>query len=86
MGNHDYSVLCIATDFTIGADRNRFGTLLDKLQSDHLQGYDCYSKTLTSAFHLLVNWKPGNSFTGHGGMEYLSQQSTIVVALLRETL
>jgi Zinc knuckle len=65
--NNDAYQCYIATAFMIGADRNRFGTLLDKLQNDHLQGYDCYPKTLTSAFHLLVNWKPGNSFTGHGG-------------------
>jgi Zinc knuckle len=54
----------VATAFILGADWNCFRKLLDKLQNDHLQGYNGYPKTLTSAYHLLVNWK-GDSSAGY---------------------
>jgi hypothetical protein len=54
----------IGAAFILGADRNCFGKLLDKLQNDHLQGYNGYPKSLTSAYHLLVNWK-GEPIAGH---------------------
>jgi hypothetical protein len=47
-----------ATAFLLGADRSQFGKLLDKLQNDYLQGYsDCYPKTVTDAYNLLINEK-----------------------------
>ena len=51
---------CIATAFLMGTDQNWFGKLLDKLQNDYLQGYNCYSKSLSAAYNLLVNWKAEN--------------------------
>jgi Zinc knuckle len=47
----------LAIAFLNGADRNRYGKLLDRLQNDYLQGQDGYPKTLTGAYHLLTNWK-----------------------------
>jgi hypothetical protein len=47
----------IAVAFVLGADKNRFGQLIDKLQNDLLQGYDGYPKTLSAAYHLISNWR-----------------------------
>ena len=47
----------LATAFILGADRDRFGKLVDKLQNDFLQGYVGYPKTVSSAYHLLANWR-----------------------------
>ena len=47
----------LAIAFLTGADRMRYGKLLDELQNDYLQGYDGYPKTLSSAYHRLTNWK-----------------------------
>jgi hypothetical protein len=44
--------------FFNGSDRSRFGSLLDRLQNDYLQGHNGYPRTLTMAYHLLTNWKP----------------------------
>jgi hypothetical protein len=49
--------------FLLGADRARYGRLIEGLENDYLQGQDRYPKTITSAFNLLINWKQGNTRT-----------------------
>jgi hypothetical protein len=46
-----------AMAFLLGADRNRFGKLIEDLENEFLRGHDDFPKTLTSAYHLLTNWK-----------------------------
>jgi len=48
----------LAIAFLNGSDRSRFGSLIDRLQNDYLQGHNGYPRTLTMAYHLLTNWKP----------------------------
>jgi len=55
----------LAIAFVTGADRTRFGRLIEKLQNDYLQGYDGYPKTLSTAYQLLTNWKQ-ESFKSSG--------------------
>ncbi|KAL7559814.1 hypothetical protein ACA910_003978 [Epithemia clementina (nom. ined.)] len=47
----------LAFAFLAGADRTRYGRLLENLENDFLQGQDRYPKTVTAAYNLLVNWK-----------------------------
>jgi hypothetical protein len=51
----------LAVAFLSGSDRARFGCLLDRLQNDYLQGNNAYPRTLSSAYHLLTNWKSETS-------------------------
>jgi hypothetical protein len=55
----------IATAFLIRADQNRFSVLLDKLQNNHLQGYNGFPETLSAAYNLLANWKSKTQQGGH---------------------
>jgi hypothetical protein len=48
----------LAIAFLDGSDHSRFGSLLDRLQSDYLQGKNGYPCTLTMAYHLQTNWEP----------------------------
>jgi len=43
--------------FILGADRGRFGKLIEDLKNSHTQGTDKCTKDLTMACKLLVNWK-----------------------------
>jgi hypothetical protein len=46
----------LAAAIMIGADRSRFGTLLEDLQNDYLQKRDNYPKTMAESYNLLTNW------------------------------
>ena len=50
----EYSLACA---FILGADKIRFGKLLEDLENSYTQGDDKYPKTMTDAYKLLVNWK-----------------------------
>jgi hypothetical protein len=47
----------LAVAFLLGADRNRYGKMVEDLENDFLQGQNNYPRTLTAAYHLLTNWK-----------------------------
>ena len=47
----------LATAFLMGADRNRFGKLIEDLENAHLLGDDTYPKTINEAYNLLSHWK-----------------------------
>jgi Zinc knuckle len=53
----------IATALILGADRSRFGKLIDKMQNDYLQGYNSYPKSMAAAMNLMVNWKQESNQT-----------------------
>jgi hypothetical protein len=46
----------LAVAIMIGADRSRFGTLLEDLQNNYLQKRDNYPKTMAESYNLLTNW------------------------------
>lgn len=50
----EYSLACA---FILGADRTRFGKLVEDLENSYTQGQDKYPKTMTDTYKLLVNWK-----------------------------
>jgi hypothetical protein len=59
----------------IGADRSRFGTLLEDLQNDYLQKRDNYPKTMAESYNLLTNWctdarQPTSYHNAHDGMAF----------------
>lgn len=43
--------------FILGADRSRYGKLIEDLENSYTQGDDKYPKNLTDAYKLLINWK-----------------------------
>jgi hypothetical protein len=47
----------LACAFLMGADRHRYGKLLEDLENDFTQRRDNYPKTLVDAYNLLVHWK-----------------------------
>jgi hypothetical protein len=47
----------LACTFLLGADRKRYGRLLENLENDFTQKTDRWSKTINDAYSLLVNWK-----------------------------
>ena len=49
--------MSMAVAFVLGADRGRFGKLIEDLENSYTQGTDKYPKTLTDAYKLLANWK-----------------------------
>ena len=53
----DAQQLYLATAFILGADRNKYGQLIENLENDYLQGQNNYPQTLTGAYNLLTNWK-----------------------------
>ena len=47
----------LALAFLMGADRTRFGRLLETYENDFTQGVDRYPRTRTDAFNILANYK-----------------------------
>ena len=47
----------LALAFLLGADRTRFGRLLETYENDFMQGVDRYPRTRTDAFNILANYK-----------------------------
>ena len=47
----------LAVAFVLGADRARYGRLIEDLENSYLQGQNNYPTTVTAAYHLLTNWK-----------------------------
>ena len=47
----------LACAFLLGADRNRYGKLIEDLENDFIQGQDRYPKTVNTAYNLLIHWK-----------------------------
>ena len=47
----------LAVAFVLGADRQRYGRLIENLENDYLQGQNNYPSTITAAYNLLTNWK-----------------------------
>ena len=43
--------------FMLGADKYRFGKLIEDLENQHTQGMKAFPSTLSSAFGLINNWK-----------------------------
>ena len=41
----------------MGADRSRFGKIIEDLENSHLLGDDVYPKTINDAYNLLCHWK-----------------------------
>jgi hypothetical protein len=65
----------LAVAIMIGADRSRFGTLLEDLQNDYLQKRDNYPKTMAESYNLLTNWctdarQPTSYHHAHDGMAF----------------
>ena len=55
----------LAVAFILGADRSRFGRLVE---NSYVQGQNTYPTTVTSAYHLLTNWKQDlRNFMRSGG-------------------
>ena len=51
----------LAVAFLVGADPNRFGSLITDLNNQHVQQLDTFPKTLETAYQLLLAWKPYRS-------------------------
>jgi hypothetical protein len=47
----------MACAFLLGADRNRYGKLVEDLENSYIQKHDIYPKTLNDAYNLLLHWK-----------------------------
>ena len=47
----------LACTFIFGADRKRYGRLLENLENDFTQKTERWPKTITDAYSLLINWK-----------------------------
>jgi hypothetical protein len=47
----------LAVAFILCADRLRFGKLIEDMENNYLQGNNKYPTTVSSAYHLLSNWK-----------------------------
>jgi hypothetical protein len=47
----------LAVAFILGADKLRYGRLLESLENNFLQGQNRYPATVTAAYGLLTNWK-----------------------------
>ena len=52
----------LAVAFLMGADRGRYGLLIQDLENSFTQGTDKYPKDIVSAYHLLSNWKNNPSY------------------------
>jgi hypothetical protein len=52
---------CLASLFLQGADKGRYGKLIEYLENAFTQGRDNYPKTVQDAYSLLTNWKDKNS-------------------------
>ena len=47
----------MAMGLILGADRQRFGKLIEDLENQHTQGMKSFPQTVSDAFILLNNWK-----------------------------
>ena len=47
----------LAMCFILGADRTRYGRLIENMENSFLQGQDTYPKTVNNAYNLIANWK-----------------------------
>jgi hypothetical protein len=47
----------LACAFILGADKTRYGCLMEDLENSFTQGIDKFPKTMVDAYNLLVNWK-----------------------------
>jgi Reverse transcriptase (RNA-dependent DNA polymerase)/Zinc knuckle len=47
----------LAVAFLLGADRIRYGKLIEDMENSYLQGQNNYPKTINDAYNLLSNWK-----------------------------
>jgi hypothetical protein len=47
----------LACAFILGADKTRYGRLLEDLENSFTQGSDKFPKNMTDAYNVLVNWK-----------------------------
>ncbi len=47
----------LACAFLLGADRNRYGKLVEDIENAHTQGTNRYPTNLNDAYNLLVHWK-----------------------------
>ena len=54
---HNAQQQYFAVAFVLGADRERFGSLIVNLHNEHIQGRNSYPKTLPIANMLLTNWR-----------------------------
>ena len=61
--------LYLAVSFLLGADRARYGKLIEDLENNFLQGQHLFPKTINDAYTLLANWKqdPRNAMRMGGG-------------------
>jgi hypothetical protein len=50
----------LAMAFLMGADRNRYGKLIEDLENAFTQGQDNYPRTVTGAYTMLTTWKQRN--------------------------
>ena len=57
----------LATAFILGADRNRYGKLVEYLENAFLQGRNDYPETLAGAYNLLLNWRQDPRNQLHAG-------------------
>ncbi len=78
----------LACAFLLEADRNRYGKLIEDLENDYIQGQDCYPKTVTAGYNLLVHWKqnPQNLMrvlgtTGGNGVAFANRGDEDATAL-----
>ena len=54
----------LATAFILGADKTRYGRLLESLENEFLMGQNKYPTTVTLAYGLLTNWKQERTTRG----------------------
>jgi hypothetical protein len=47
----------LAIAFFIGADKHRYGKLLENMENDFTQGQDCYPRTVVATYHTLTTYK-----------------------------
>jgi hypothetical protein len=47
----------LACAFLLGADRKRYGKLMEDTENAYIQKDDKYPKTLVEAYNLLIHWK-----------------------------
>jgi hypothetical protein len=58
----------IAITLLMGADRRRYGRLLDNLENEFVAGHDNYPKTLTDAYNRLVYFTKSGEQNGLKGI------------------
>lgn len=56
----------LATAFILGADRSRYGRLIEEMENSFIKGKDEYPTTLTDAYNLLVYWRQNPRYMSPG--------------------